>query len=178
MASLGDFFHLQLEASFIRTWDGWVQKVLAESRTALAERWQACYLTAPIWRFSLHQAVVGAPMSGVMMPSVDRVGRMFPLTLVARGGCVDEACFAALEDVALATLDAQMGRDDLAKALAQVHSDGAGVPPDHGSRWEAMLEDTPLQMTCAGLPAGRDAQALFDLACWPEASISLEQARP
>jgi hypothetical protein len=98
--------------------------------------------------------------------------------LVARGGCVDEACFAALEDVALATLDAQMGRDDLADALAQVHSDVAGLPPDHGSTWEAMFEDTPLQMTCAGLPEGRDAQALFDLARWPDVSIPLEQASP
>ena len=41
-------------------------------------------MMAPIWRFALAPGVAGPlPMLGVMMPSVDRVGRQFPLTLAA-----------------------------------------------------------------------------------------------
>jgi len=47
------------------------------------EDWLDSYLTAPIWRFLLSSGVCGQmPMLGVMMPSVDRVGRYFPLTVV------------------------------------------------------------------------------------------------
>ena len=54
------------------------------SREALGERWLDLYLTSPAWRFVCAAGACGpAPVIGLMVPSVDRVGRYFPLTLVA-----------------------------------------------------------------------------------------------
>jgi type VI secretion system protein ImpM len=66
-------------------------------------------------------------MLGVLMPSVDRVGRRFPLTLVAgvsnEGSAIlshfrAEATYRQLEDLALAALEDDMTRDKLAEGLA------------------------------------------------------------
>ncbi|MTH98023.1 type VI secretion system-associated protein TagF [Roseibium sp. RKSG952] len=80
---LGDFTRSGLSPRFIAAWDGWMQDLFCAGRLALGARWQACYLTAPIWRFALPGGVCGPePVAGIVMPSVDRVGRMFPLCLV------------------------------------------------------------------------------------------------
>ena len=56
----------------------------ATSRAALGDRWLDLYLTSPAWRFACAAGVCGpAPVVGLMAPSVDRVGRYFPLALVA-----------------------------------------------------------------------------------------------
>ncbi len=65
-------------------WDAWLQECIAASRQALGERWLDVYLTSPAWRFVCGPGACGpAPVIGLMVPSVDRVGRYFPLTLVA-----------------------------------------------------------------------------------------------
>src|SRR6478735_4491297 len=49
-----------------------------------ARRWLDVYLTSPAWRFVCAAGACGsAPVIGVAAPSVDQVGRYFPLTLVA-----------------------------------------------------------------------------------------------
>ncbi len=79
---LGDFASRRLPGEFIRTWDVWLQEVLQATRASLGEAWLDCYLTMPIWRFVLLPGLVGpSGWAGVLMPSVDRVGRQFPLTL-------------------------------------------------------------------------------------------------
>ncbi|MGH7152936.1 MAG: type VI secretion system-associated protein TagF, partial [Acetobacteraceae bacterium] len=46
--------------------------------------WLPAWLEAPVWRFSLAPAICGARSAiGLMLPSVDRAGRYFPLTLAA-----------------------------------------------------------------------------------------------
>ncbi len=46
--------------------------------------WLDLYLTSPAWRFVCAGGACGPrPAIGLMVPSVDRVGRYFPLTLVA-----------------------------------------------------------------------------------------------
>ena len=62
----------------------WLRECLAASRAALGERWLDLYLTSPAWRFVCAAGRLRpAPVIGLMVPSVDRVGRYFPLTLVA-----------------------------------------------------------------------------------------------
>ena len=42
------------------------------------------YLTSPAWRFVFAAGACGpVPVIGLMAPSVDRVGRHFPLTIIA-----------------------------------------------------------------------------------------------
>ena len=66
----------------IEPWDQWLQESLAASRTQLGADWLDRYLTSPLWRFVLSPGVAGQRgWAGVLMPSIDRVGRYFPLTL-------------------------------------------------------------------------------------------------
>jgi type VI secretion system protein ImpM len=84
VSSHGDFVSRRLAPTFQNRWDGWLQAGLQASREALGPQWLATYLNSPIWRFALAPGVCGkAGCGGVMMPSVDRVGRHFPLTLAA-----------------------------------------------------------------------------------------------
>ncbi|WP_291737796.1 type VI secretion system-associated protein TagF [Leisingera sp. F5] len=130
MPSVGDFFRLNTPGGFVRVWDAWLQQVMLDGREAYGSGFDAHYMTAPIWRFCLPAGLAGAQRAiGVLMPSVDRVGRRFPLTLmVALPGPGDAALprfcegglFERLENVALDALEDTMTKDDLAEELASI----------------------------------------------------------
>ena len=78
----GDFLSRRLPTEFLQVWDPWLQASLSESRAALGDGWLDAYLTSPIWRFVLTPGIAGqAAWAGLLMPSVDRVGRYFPLSV-------------------------------------------------------------------------------------------------
>lgn len=110
----GDFVKSGLSPEFIRTWDEWLQRLLVTGREALGGGWQEIYFTAPIWRFALAPGICGPKAAaGIVMPSVDRVGRQFPLTIAAEFEAASaleayrriELHYATLEDTALAMLE-------------------------------------------------------------------------
>jgi type VI secretion system protein ImpM len=87
LPTLGDFASRRLEAPFVEAWDGWLAAGLLALREAHPETWLDAYLGSPSWRFLLMPDVLPGVAgeqgwAGVLMPSVDRVGRYFPLTLV------------------------------------------------------------------------------------------------
>jgi len=136
LPSLGDFASRRLEGEFIPAWDAWLQTVLSATRSMLGEEWLDTYLTMPIWRFVLMPGLIGTNgWAGVLMPSVDRVGRQFPLTLVATlpsytalAAAVFKGAewFAGLEEAALGVLDTTRGPDDLDQSLV---GRGFSTPP-------------------------------------------------
>lgn len=80
----GDFLQRRVAQSFFHAWDPWLQAGVAHSKALLAGEWLSIYLTSPIWRFFLSEGTAGdAAYAGILAPSVDRVGRYFPLTIVA-----------------------------------------------------------------------------------------------
>lgn len=84
LPSHGDFIGRRVGNAFRDTWDDWLQRCLTHSQRQLGARWLECYLTSPMWRFFLCDGVAGqVSYAGVLLPSVDRVGRYFPLTVVA-----------------------------------------------------------------------------------------------
>jgi len=84
LPSHGDFLRRRVSDGFVDAWDAWLRECLAASRTALGARWLDVYLTSPAWRFVCAAGACGpAPVIGIAAPSVDQVGRYFPLTLVA-----------------------------------------------------------------------------------------------
>lgn len=116
LPSHGDFLRRRVSDRFISVWDSWLQECLAASRTELGDRWLDIYLTSPAWRFACAAGACSTlPVFGVMVPSVDRVGRYFPLTLVAELpadgftmiGSVTraEAFFSAAERLLIDTLE-------------------------------------------------------------------------
>ncbi|WP_061238825.1 type VI secretion system-associated protein TagF [Ectopseudomonas composti] len=114
VASRGDFIERNLTKDFQHSWDTWLSAGLQTSQHQLGEGWLDAYLTSPLWRFALAPGVCGnEAMAGVLMPSIDRVGRYFPLTVACRipGGQplkalqASEAWFERIEDLLLSTLE-------------------------------------------------------------------------
>ena len=86
LPTLGDFATRRLDAAFVDTWDHWLSEGLAALRQG--PDWLPAYLASPSWRFLLLPGVLPGDLgrcawAGVLMPSVDRVGRYYPLTLAA-----------------------------------------------------------------------------------------------
>ena len=113
VVSHGDFVSRRLPAVFLNTWDAWLQGGLQCSRERLGAQWLQVYLCSPVWRFALAAGVCGEQgWAGVMIPSVDRVGRYFPLTLACAGEDVpllarlerDALWYGQLERLALSAL--------------------------------------------------------------------------
>jgi len=111
----GDFVARGLPASFSDPWHSWLVRGLTAARVELAERFEAAYMAAPVWRFVIPSGACGpSPAAGVLLPSVDAAGRLFPLTLatvsplIGPGLAASLPWFEALENA---------GRDALAHDL-------------------------------------------------------------
>lgn len=139
LPTLGDFATRRLDAGFVDAWDRWLASGLATLR--LQPGWLDAYLACPGWRFLLMPGVLpGAPGEGAwvgaLMPSVDRVGRYYPLTIALRlpampaGGEAVEALWrwlvrleeaaadAMQEDWTIDTLEAELHRLPLPELAA------------------------------------------------------------
>lgn len=77
-----DFVQHMVEPRLMELFDPWLQGAVAQSREQLGETWLHTYLQAPIWRFWLGPKITGKPVLGALMPSVDGVGRYFPLCVI------------------------------------------------------------------------------------------------
>lgn len=130
----GDFLTRNLSRPFVDPWDDWLQGCMNTSKEALGEGWLQVYLTSPLWRFTLPPGVCGErAWAGVMMPSMDRVGRYFPMTVVTELETASlpilvaarcNAWFEAVEDCLLEALeDDAMDVDVLAEQLQSFEFD-------------------------------------------------------
>ncbi len=194
LPSHGDFLRRRVSDAFVHAWDGWLQECFAASRATLGERWLEVYLTSPSWRFACEAGVLGsAPVVGLMVPSVDRVGRYFHLTLVAslpEGASVATAATAAdtfferaerlvvdtlaadivdfeAFDVRVAQLTHDLARVDAPPAV-RLDATAAGVLGDGGDvGWQIPLDaSAQLRPVFEQLLAQRLADLYRPLAIW------------
>jgi type VI secretion system protein ImpM len=146
LPTLGDFASRRLDGEFIEPWDRWLGEGLAAQREQLGAGWLDAYLGSPVWRFLLMPGVLPGPgsagvLAGVLMPSVDKVGRYFPLTLVTRLAGLPRTAVAIesllgwlhrLEDVAVDALQDDWSIEQLDAALEALPPPGAAVAPVDG----------------------------------------------
>ncbi len=79
----GDFLTRDLPSNCIEVWDAWLQGYISGAQEQLGGGWLDVYLTSPIWRFVLSPGVIdNHTWLGIMLPSVDRVGRYFPFSVL------------------------------------------------------------------------------------------------
>ena len=152
---VGDFVTRRLPRSFIDPWDNWLRGGIAASRAHFADAWLDVYLTSPIWRFVLKNGCCGdSPWAGATMPSVDRVGRYYPLTVACELmhpvnpfalATQQSAWFAEVEATLLSALEEDT--TDIEQLDERVAAIGAVAAPesDYGP-FAAPPRDTPWRM--------------------------------
>ena len=80
--TLGDFVDRRLPKAVLSHFDTWLQGGIAHSQEVLGGDWLNTYLTSPVWHFALSPGVCDQnSWTGVLMPSVDKVGRYFPMVI-------------------------------------------------------------------------------------------------
>ncbi len=134
----GDFIGRHLPKSFLDPLDSWLQNAIAQSRTQLGGIWREHYCTSPIWRFALGAGSCGpVAYAGILMPSVDRVGRYYPLVIAVPLAAeyplfvlsaTADGWFHQAERLALMGLD--LDRLDLDDFSRQVEALGAPPAPE------------------------------------------------
>jgi type VI secretion system protein ImpM len=128
-----DFIALATPRPFLEIWEPWVQACMSASQHQLGPNWQNAYLTAPLWRFWLGADLSGTTVLGVFMPSVDGVGRYYPLTLMAVAEAsfsfpppdlgTQDSWFSIAEEFLLSTLDRSKSFEEISATV-----DGMPVP--------------------------------------------------
>ena len=112
-----DFVQAGLPRSFTDPWHDWMQRMLAASRATLGEAWLPAWLEAPVWRFALRCGVCGPEaVLGLWLPSVDRIGRHYPLTMAIAAADADRPRLIAEGGGFLAAAE-RAGREALANDL-------------------------------------------------------------
>ncbi|UVK41736.1 type VI secretion system-associated protein TagF [Mesorhizobium sp. AR10] len=116
MPATGDFVTRRLPGDFVRIWDRW----LAEHIVPLFG--QKFWPPATALRFLAGPNSFGAS-AGIILQSADRVGRQFPLSVVAQLPeapvklAYAEAWFSSIEEAAIAAQHGELTPDDLDAAL-------------------------------------------------------------
>jgi type VI secretion system protein ImpM len=119
----GDFVRRGLPQEFVDVWDAWLAAGIAESRGQLAAEWLPCFIEAPVWRFALAPGIAGGGIAGLFLPSIDRAGRYFPLTLAAPAAqapflLAEPDWFAALATAGIAALAEDVAFEAFEAAVA------------------------------------------------------------
>ena len=81
-----DFVATNVPRSVLAPLEAWLQGGMASSRESLGRAWEGAYLVQPIWSFWIGASVTGVDCAGALVPSVDRIGRHFPLVILAHAG--------------------------------------------------------------------------------------------
>lgn len=133
--ALADYVERGVPHWFAHPWSAWLDRVMGEGAAAFGARWKRLFAVSPPWGFAVPAGVLG-PVAcvGLMLPSSDRIGRAFPLTLIV--GPVGPDVLAAeisvdrIEAVALELID---GEIEPAAALARLDPRGLGGSPPAAS---------------------------------------------
>lgn len=153
----GDFLRRRVPPGMADAWDAWLATLVTAVRGAAGDAWPEAWLTAPLWHFVLGAGLAppeGA--AGVLVASVDRVGRMFPFTVMAPcPGLPSDAWTDAVEALVLSALEDEFDPDALDLALAALPPTAAGEAlAANETLWWCRGSDrvAPGQHRYAGLP--------------------------
>lgn len=128
----GDFVMRGLDPTTRDEFDHWMSAEIQAARDALANEFEARYDEAPPWYFVTDGAAAGA-----MAPSMDAVGRRYPI-LVGRFGVTggDEQVFAQeCEEAIYRALEGGWTADRLVEEVAVMPSPPPGERITSAERW-------------------------------------------
>ena len=133
LPALGDFVARGLAGDDLRRIDDWLARGMLALQSSSAQ-WLDSYLVSPVWQCLIPAGrLCSEPCAAAVMPSVDRVGRYFPLLAVRALPPPTEAA-ALVRELAIvasslpAALHEQLGPDHLLERLAQLNDRPVAAP--------------------------------------------------
>ena len=170
----GDFIARRVPSSFREPWDRWLQRAIEGSQRRLGAGWRDAFLSMPAWRFALGPGVLGAnAWAGLMVPSVDAVGRYFPLTVACAlpSASIDPAAtllgagrwFDDIEAIALQAILPGADTAAIDAAFAQRRFEARWLAAPEASDATNPIRGAKPQMLCASLGDAANPASLREL---------------
>ncbi len=170
LPALGDFVTRGLHGAVLERWDGWLQQLVSASRLALGLDWQDAWLHMPAWHFVLGPSVLtDDSCAGVLIPSVDKVGRSYPFSVLSPmrpDGVAPAAWRAGAEALAIEALGGGLDATLLQQRLDRIGPSGEAVATERVPEgdsvfwWHPDDADAWSTLRTTGLPGPEHAQAL------------------
>ena len=144
-----DFVAANAPRRFLEVWEPWLQSGVATSKQILGAKWADAYNRAPIWRYWLGADFCGEAMIGAFMPSVDGVGRSFPLAIFIGEGDAslpppelepNDAWFEAAEAVLLEALEPGVTLELIAEKVGALPAPALQSPMTKDGGFEELAE--------------------------------------
>ena len=85
----GDFVRAGADRELLNLLDRWLTAAWADFVVSADPKWEERYRVSPLWWFAVPQG--GATICGVISPSLDSVGRLFPVVVATRLDVTDAA---------------------------------------------------------------------------------------
>lgn len=180
----GDYLTLGMPGPFLDPWENLLARTLSEARGGRGDAWDRSFAQSPAWRFVLGPgSLLPTGVAGVMMPSRDRVGRVYPMVIavglpldcdVVRTPVRARRWFEGAETTAAALVGGLSSPEDLPillTALGRPRVGGEGAArsrpatlPDPFSLWWTRGGGgvSPSFLIAPGLPGAATLAALFD----------------
>ncbi len=153
----GDFIARGLPPAVRAAWDDILGLIARESRAVLGAAWEDAWMEAPLWHFCLGAGVLSPDtVHGVLIPSLDRVGRLFPFSVLAAcapaGQPVRNWALQA-EALACSALDDDFDPDALITTLGRLQQPELVLPgasafgevalPENPGDWPTLVDQSP-----------------------------------
>lgn len=163
----GDFVSHRFPHALQLFWDQWIRTGLARMQEERPDEWRGRFARGPIWNFVIPpSSAIDMVQIGIFSPSVDRVGRLYPLCISQMAPAnalpqIDTArlgdFLAALGEVLGAVFRQRLGPGDVDCRIASVASPFAAATG--GDEIMSILG----RDTCAPGAAARTELPRFDL---------------
>jgi len=174
----GDFIQRGLPLAFTRAWDRWLMEGIAALKARRGDGWLDGYRSAPLWRFAAPGGAFGeAAMVGVLIASLDRVGRTFPLTIASEAPqglspfaalLAEAAMLDRMAETALNAVAGGVKKDALDAAVDAIRSEAAEPP---------QVEETAEALTVKGVnPEGAIAARWLERRYGADAALFISDA--
>jgi type VI secretion system protein ImpM len=182
LPSRGDFLARRVPPVIASAWEDWLATLVIQARAGLRDDWPDAWLTAPLWHFVLGTKLLpphgGA---GIVVASVDRVGRMFPFSIIGAADAPEGdgasrrwACRA--ETLLLDALDDSFDPSQLDDALLRLGPPPACIGGDRQTgAWPLLLDgDWPAAPDTASTERTQAAPGAGQTVWWCRGSDRME----
>jgi len=172
----GDFIARALDRDLMRALEDWLLPLVQGTRDVLGQGWATAWGQAPAWRFWIgpgvlagewqhdfrgHARKASGAITGVLLPSADKQGRLFPLAVIladSHARLMPPPVLAPPDRTFYAACDALLHGARDGRDLAAVESDLAALAAPRRTQMAEAMEDLLVQQSLWAQTTTHDAE--------------------